>query len=225
MSTDRKTGSGHPVAEAAAGRSEPSTLALVDRIVHDIQTGHFGPGAWLKQIDLQERYGATRLDVRRTLFQLTQMRVTEHVPNRGHHVYAIDEARLREMREVRVLLETGAAADLLPNVTDAQVRKLRALAKKFRELTVNGTVLDMHPVNKAFHEMVYAMCTNRTLAAIIQEMRMRMPSGMSMQSRTQVRVARSAQEHFDIVDALQARDLVALRKVIAAHVRQDALID
>ena len=37
---------------------------LVDRIAHDIQAGVYGPGAWLKQIDLQERYDAKRLDVR-----------------------------------------------------------------------------------------------------------------------------------------------------------------
>jgi hypothetical protein len=32
----------------------------VDRIVQDIQSGIFGPGAWIKQIDLQERYRATQ---------------------------------------------------------------------------------------------------------------------------------------------------------------------
>jgi DNA-binding GntR family transcriptional regulator len=199
--------------------------SLVDRIVHDIQTGHFGPGAWLKEIDLQQRYGATRIDVRRALSQLALMRVTEHIPNRGHHVYVIESRQLHEIREVRVMLETGAATDLMSNVTETHLRKLRKLATEFRDLSVNGTVLQMHPVNKAFHEAVYDLCSNRTLALVIQEMRLRMPSGMSMQSRTQARVARSAQEHFDIVHAMQARDSQALRRVIAAHIRQDALLD
>lgn len=199
--------------------------SLVDRIVHDIQTGFFGPGAWLKEIDLQTRYGATRIDVRRALSQLALMRVTEHIPNRGHHVYVIEPRQLVEIREVRVLLETGAAADLMPQVTDAQVKRLRKLATEFRDLSVSGTVLQMHPVNKTFHESIYDLCGNRTLAAIIQEMRQRMPSGMSMQSRTQARVAHSAQEHFDIVEALHKRDLPALKRVIAAHIRQDALLD
>lgn len=204
-------------------QQDPPTL--VDRIVHDIQTGHFGPGAWLKQIDLQERYGATRLEVRRALSQMELIRVTRHLPNRGHYVYVMEPRQLSEIREVRVLLETGAAADLMANATVAQLRKLRGLAETFRDLSINGTVLQMNPVNKAFHEGIYGLCSNQTLAMIIREMRSRMPSSFSSQSRTQARVARSAQEHFDIIEALQARDLRALKQVIAAHIRQDALLD
>ena len=53
---------------------------LVDRIAHDIQSGIFGPGAWLKQIDLQERYDAKRLDVRRALDQLACLLYTSPSP-------------------------------------------------------------------------------------------------------------------------------------------------
>lgn len=101
---------------------------LVDRIALDIQSGVYGPGAWLKQIDLQERYGAKRLDVRRALDQLTAKRLIAHIPNRGYHVYTMDPDQHLQIRDIRVLLETGAAADLMPNVTAAKVRALRALA-------------------------------------------------------------------------------------------------
>ena len=57
---------------------------LVDRIAHDIQAGVFGPGAWLKQIDLQERYDAKRLDVRRALDQLAAKRLIAHIPATFH---------------------------------------------------------------------------------------------------------------------------------------------
>ena len=56
---------------------------LVDRIAHDIQSGVYGAGAWLKQIDLQERYDCTRLEVRRALDQLTAKRLIAHIPNRA----------------------------------------------------------------------------------------------------------------------------------------------
>ncbi len=93
---------------------------LVDRIAHDIQAGVYGPGAWLKQIDLQERYEAKRLDVRRALDQLAAKRLIAHIPNRGYHVYAMDPDLHLQIRDIRILLETGAAADLMPNVTAAR---------------------------------------------------------------------------------------------------------
>jgi len=208
-----------------AKRTPKQAPSLVDRIVQDIQSGVFGPGAWIKQIDLQERYEAKRLDVRRALDQLALMRVTQHVPNRGHHVYVIDPVQLHDIREVRVLLETGAAAWLMPHITDACIPPIRGLATTFLDVSRHGTVLDMHPANRAFHEAVYALCPNKALVTAIHEMRSRAPSPMSMQSRTQARVARSAQEHFDIVDAIEARDLPKLQRVIALHIRQAAVLD
>ena len=44
-----------------------ATNALVNSIAQDVQAGRFAPGMWLKQIDLQVRYGKSRSDVRRAL--------------------------------------------------------------------------------------------------------------------------------------------------------------
>ena len=38
---------------------------------------------------------------------------------------------------------------------------------------------------------------------------------------TRARIEMSAREHFDMVDALEARDVKRLQKIIAAHVGQD----
>lgn len=195
---------------------------LVDRIVNDIQSGKLVPGSWLKQIDLQARYEVTRPEVRRALDQLTRMRVTAHVPNCGYHIQSMDTQRLHDIREIRVMLEVGAAADLIGNIKPSQIARLRALAKRFHALTFDGTVLDLHPVNAEFHSLLYSACRNTELPNLIHEMRTRMPSGMATQTRTRARVEASSLEHFAIVDALEAGDLKALQRVIAAHVRQPA---
>lgn len=202
--------------------TEKSAQNLVDRIVQDIQAGILTPGSWLKQIDLQTRYDVTRLEVRRALDQLTVMRVTAHVPNCGYHIESIDEQRLYDIREMRVIVELGAAADLIDHVTPAQIVRLRQLAEQFHALTFDGTVLDMHPVNAEFHGLLYSACQNKELPKLILELRTRMPSVLATQNRTRARIEASALEHFAIVDAVEARDLKALQRVIAAHVRQPA---
>ncbi|MBN8933883.1 MAG: GntR family transcriptional regulator, partial [Rhizobium pusense] len=55
---------------------------VTDLILHDIQTGILAPGAWLKQIDLEQRYRCGRPEIRRALDRLAQKRIVEHVPNR-----------------------------------------------------------------------------------------------------------------------------------------------
>jgi DNA-binding GntR family transcriptional regulator len=194
--------------------------SLADQLARDIQAGVYGSGAWLKQIDLQERYGAKRLDVRRALDHLTQKRVIEHVPNRGYHVHALDEERQGHIRDIRALLEVGAAADLMPNVTDAKVANLRAMAERFEQLVQNGTLLQQYEVNLQFHEALYDMCGNRELVALIQDMRGRTIAAPATQWMTRARIEKSVREHFDIVAALQARDTKRLQKIIREHVMQ-----
>ncbi|HEY0294736.1 MAG TPA: GntR family transcriptional regulator [Bordetella sp.] len=204
-------------------KTKTDSTGLIDRIARDIQSGTFGLGVWLKQIDLQERYGATRLEIRRALDHLAAKRLVMHFPNRGYHVHTVTTERHEQIQDIRVLLETGAAADLMPNVTAAKVRALRALAERFVKLLQNGTLMELYEVNLAFHAAMYDLCGNRELAALILEIRSRAPSAPTSQwaTRRRGRIETSAREHLDMVDALEARDIKRLQKIIAAHIRQN----
>lgn len=191
---------------------------LVDRLAQDIQAGVFGPGAWLKQIDLQERYQAKRLEIRRALDQLAAKRVISHIPNRGYHVYVVDPSIHDQVRDVRILLETGAAAALMPHVTDAKLRALRVLADRFAALLLTGTLMEQYEVNLAFHAAMYDICPNKELAALILEVRGRGPSALARDWVTRARIEKSAQEHFEMLDAIEARDAKRLQKIITVHI-------
>ncbi|OWT64067.1 GntR family transcriptional regulator [Candidimonas nitroreducens] len=195
---------------------------LADRIAHDIQSGVHGAGAWLKQIDMQERYGAKRLDVRRALDLLVLKRLIEHIPNRGYHVYAMSERSEDEIRDVRIMLEAGAVPDLIASASAAGIKNLRALAERFAGLLREGTLLEQYEANLAFHAAVYDICSNRELVGLIGDMRGRAPAAPATQWWTRARIEQSAREHFQIVEALEARDAGRLRKVITAHIRQSA---
>jgi DNA-binding GntR family transcriptional regulator len=197
----------------------PSTL-LVDRIAYDIQSGVLGAGSWLKQIDLQERYGAKRIEVRRALDHLTMKRLIQHVPNRGYHVYAMDRRSSREIHDIRAMLECGALDYSMDNLTPAKMLELRALAERFEQLLRTGTVLEQYEVNVAFHKVLYELCENRELVALIVELRGRSPSAPADQWRTWERIEKSSREHFELLDALEARDLPAAKRVLAAHILQ-----
>ncbi|CAM4181664.1 GntR family transcriptional regulator [Bordetella muralis] len=202
-------------------KSVGEKVDLADRIAQDIQAGVFSAGSWLKQIDLQERYDATRLEVRRALDQLASTRVISHVPNRGYHVFERDVTRDEQVRDIRKLLEVAAVEDLMPHITKAKLTELRTLAERFQGLLVSGTVLDLYEVNMAFHTAMYDMCRNRELVALIYELRKRGPAAPAREWVTHQRIVQSAKEHFDIVDAMESRDLKRVQKAVRAHVGQD----
>src|SRR3954471_24485005 len=81
--------------------------AIAAAIALDIGSGLLGNGAWLKQIDIETRYGCTRTDARRALEALAIRGQIQRIPLRGYFVSVVDGAQRRELVEVRVLLETA----------------------------------------------------------------------------------------------------------------------
>lgn len=189
-------------------------------ITADISAGQFGNGSWLKQADLEARYSCTRADVRRALEMLAVKGVLQRIPQRGYFVTVMDERRHRELVEVRVVLETATVPSIVARATDTDLADLRRLAELFSTATRHGDAAEKYHTNRAFHLRLTGLCGNRELAALTLEVRGHLPNTPIMQWRSQARIERSAEEHFQMVDALGARDAALLRHLIALHIEQ-----
>ena len=198
---------------------------LVNRIALDIQSGVFGPGTWLKQVDLEARYDCTRIDLRRALDRLVANRLVEHVHNRGYHVYEADSRVYAELHDIRIVLELRAAELVCEHATAADVRELRRLAKRFDALLASGTVFEQYDANVAFHSRWLEICSNRELSNLIMEIRRRGPSAPIFQWKTHARMEQSSREHLAMVDALEARQLARLQKLLREHIQQTESTD
>jgi DNA-binding GntR family transcriptional regulator len=191
-----------------------------DMLARDIHSGHFGLGTWLKQIDLEKRYGCTRIEVRRALDRLVAKRLVQHIPNRGYHVYQPDQRQSDEIRDVRVVLETAAADSIVAQADKPAVEDLRSLAQRFADLVLDGTLLEQYEANIAFHVRMAGLCANRELAGLMIEFRGRGPSAPLEQWKTRARIEQSAREHFLMIDAIEAGDANGLKRLIRAHILQ-----
>jgi len=227
MRTSRKIADAEAQPPEAPGELRVKTALdeLVNRIALDIQSGVFGPGTWLKQVDLEARYACTRIDLRRALDRLVANRLVEHVHNRGYHVYEADSRVYAELQDIRVVLELRAAELIEAAAKPADVRDLRRLAKHFDELLPGGTVFEQYEANIAFHRRMLAMCGNRELVELIMEIRRRGPSAPIFQWKTRARMEQSSREHFAMVDAIEAHQPARLQKLLREHIQQTESAD
>src|SRR5260221_3839755 len=122
-------------------RTTTKSPDIVERIARDIQSGALAPGMWLKQIDLEQRYDCTRIEIRRALDRLAQRRLVEHIHNRGYHVFEPDGTQTTEILEIRCILETAAVDGIVSNADAAAVEHLAALARRVDALILDGTIL------------------------------------------------------------------------------------
>ncbi|MGO4525933.1 GntR family transcriptional regulator [Microvirga sp. 2MCAF35] len=195
-------------------------MNVADLIARDVRSGTFSPGSWLKQIDLEQRYGFGRSDVRRALDYLVQKRLVQHVPNRGYHVVLPDGDQTAHILELRVILETAAVDSIVANATPTAIARIDALARKFDEMILHGTVLEQYEANLAFHRELLGLCPNPELSSLVTDLRSRTSSALAGQWSTRARVEQSSREHHAMVQALEARDAQQLKDIIALHIRQ-----
>ena len=195
-------------------------MTVADLIAREIRSGAFAPGTWLKQIDLENRYGFGRPDIRRALDYLTQKRLVQHVPNRGYHVVLPDSDQTAHILELRVILETAAVDSIVANATPNAIERMNTLARRFDETILHGTVLDQYEANLAFHRELLKLCSNPELSNLVADLRSRTSSALAGQWSTRTRVEQSSREHHAMIKALAARDAQQLKDIITLHIRQ-----
>jgi DNA-binding GntR family transcriptional regulator len=204
-----------------AGKASPKGAAAISAaIAMDISSGLLGNGAWLKQIDIETRYGCTRADARRALEALAIKGSIQRIPQRGYYVTAIDEASRRELVEVRVLLETAMVPSIVERATARDIRDLRRLVADFAAAARQGDVAEKYRTNRAFHVRLAELCGNRELAKLALAVRGDLPTTPIVQWHSQARIERSCREHAMMVDALADRNVHGLTKLFAVHIRQ-----
>jgi DNA-binding GntR family transcriptional regulator len=199
---------------------------LTDRVLvalrEAITSGRLPADARIKQEQIAAELGVSRTPVREALHLLEQEGLVRLVPRRGALVQGFTAADVRELYELRELLEPAAAALATARATEADretVQRLAALTERRR----GG-----FEANRDFHRALCAPCGNglvmRTLDSVWTH---RAASGLfAYQMRPAGAVERMAAEHADIAQAFAAGDAARLRALVHDHVRgagEDAL--
>jgi DNA-binding GntR family transcriptional regulator len=195
--------------------------ALAGEIAQAIRLRIYRPGEWLRQIDLEEKFGATRFDVRRALEELAVRKTIVHVPNRGYRVAEVDLQTYRAIADTRVILEKAASVEVASRIDAAVVERLEALALRFGEAVHGGTRVQQSEINRAFHQLIYNHCGNPVLEETIWALRDRSRGTNVTMWRSHEALLQSDREHHAMIAALQKRDGEALAELTARHILRD----
>lgn len=186
-----------------------------------ILAGTFAQGSHITARQLAEATGLSRTPVREAMRGLEAEGLITLIPNRGAFVARWTEKEIKQIYELRVLLESFAAQVAAERITDEQRDELQELAAEMGRL-VEQRPVDIEAVaevNDRFHKGVLEACGNprlRDLLGTITEL----PLQLSTFRRYSVEeLRRSAMQHAELVSALMVRDGDWARGVMTAHIR------
>ena len=209
--------------EAQAGPKESVGEATYRRIRNDILFGRLAPGEKLRLERMKDAYGASISTLRELLTRLTSEGIIVAEGLRGFQVAPISATDLREVADMRLLLEChGLKASLQNGELEWEGRvvaahhKLSLLEKRMAEGDRSQTEM-WKRYDREFHHALISACDSTALLethASIYDKYLRYQM-VAVIYRGDV----AASEHRDLLQAALARDWPTAQAVLVRHVQ------
>jgi DNA-binding GntR family transcriptional regulator len=179
---------------------------IADQIRELIVRGAIAPGVHLGQMDLAQRFSASRVPVREALKLLAAEGLLIHDPNRGFFVTLLSSEEARQLYRLRHLIE----AELLETLTwptTEQVTDLEAPIEELERLLEAGKRLEWSVAHREFHRAVFDLSPEKVLVREIIRLWMLTDRYRSLLPTPQRDSnGGGAQDERDLLDALVVKD-------------------
>lgn len=182
-----------------------------------ILMGVLSPGARISEPGLAQELGVSRTPVREALQRLAQEGLVELLPGKGARVRVLSAEEVREVYDVRALLEGEAAAWAAENATEVELHRLERLLQALDALPKEAYAQQMQ-VDLDFHTALVGAAHNKTLARIYADLRSSLTLVRSFQ-QTLSQHPKTRQQHQSILLALKSRNPTKAAEAARAHVR------
>ncbi|KJC47019.1 transcriptional regulator [Bradyrhizobium sp. LTSP849] len=154
------------VAKQRSGGIHGSTPdAVREALRRAISAGEIAPGFQLRQDELAERFGTSRIPVREALRQLEAEGFVTFLPNRGAVVSDLSIDEVIELLEIRIALECHALRLAIPAMGDIDLDDARDILRSYDE---EPDAERWGAFNWRFHKALYAPCNRPRLLAMIE---------------------------------------------------------
>lgn len=177
------------------------------------------PGKSFSENELAEKLGISRSPVRAALARLQEDGFIENSGRVGLKTVDIDARYVRNVYEIRAVLEGLCARKSVKLIPDEEIDKL-ANAKDSTEAALrSGDSKEWDLLEPKFHDVIVDLCDNDMLKALLQRMRDHWDRIRNAHGHT-IRDAKllDFEENQVIIDAMRSRDPDRLQDALETHV-------
>jgi DNA-binding GntR family transcriptional regulator len=210
-----------PAVSPLPGLNSRSNL-VADAIRDAILKGDFPPGSELVERSLAAMFGISKTPVREALISLARSGLITMSPNRGSAVRVLDEAAVRSIYEMRLLLEPHAVRRAALDFPAAALDQARQALRDPRDAIDGGEYAELTLVNRRFHRLLYAQCGNQLIISSLDNLQDQLALfAVSMLWRDESPSWEpDFAEHQEILQAVGAADADRAEKLMAAHIER-----
>lgn len=196
-----------------------ASLRVAGQLRTAILGGTIGPGERVRQEEVAQRSGASRLPVREALRMLAAEGLIENEPHKGARVPRLSMREVDVMYRMREQLEPLALAESLPELTADDLARLGDLQDRIEQGGDVGRFLEL---DREFHLLTYRGCRVEQLTSTV----VRLWNSTQHYRRAFVQLSGPERmwvvnaEHRLLLDALVRRDQTDAGRFLAGHIRR-----
>jgi DNA-binding GntR family transcriptional regulator len=198
---------------AAITKQDWVAQVLRERII----AGQYARGDKLKQAELAAELGVSITPVREALLTLQAEGYVGGNPHKGLIVPHLVAGQVREIYELRLMLERELTAIAVARITPGRFRELQDLQRDVVRAIEAGDLLAVRTANVRFHFGLYAMAERPQTLHFVRVLWSKYP--FTAQDTRRDRPNRMRHEHDDILARIADDDPSGAVEAMVAHIR------
>jgi DNA-binding GntR family transcriptional regulator len=213
------------LALARSSRNDSSGETVASRIhqavKEDIIAGRHAAGARITEQQLAVRFRTSRTPVREAMRQLAAEGFIVFKPNSGSLVRQWTPEQVREVFDLRVIVESEVAGYAATRITPDEVGELERLQDAIEQRGPDTRAANMARIarlNREFHAMLGRASRNERLLTMLGSAIEASIVQQTFRSYTAQQLARSFSHHRELIDAFRCADAAWARSVMACHI-------
>lgn len=202
-------------------RRVTKTASLRERVRETLAaaiiSGELEPGTMVTVPHLAADFKVSATPVREAMLDLEQRGFVTPVANKGFRITEVSEEDLREIIEIRSLLEGPIMVSLASTISPQQISKFRVLADLISTHATAGNLKEFLEVDRNFHLGLIRLHENQRLVLLVAELRSQTRMiGLAKLTDT-LELAKSSREHHEMLDLMETREADALPELMNIH--------
>ena len=207
-------------ASSSAGPATDPAAELITRAIErDIFRGRLRPGEKLREEELAERFEASRHHVRAALARLAQIGIVVKERNRGAFVRRFTADEVRQIYEIREILQRQATLRIALPAALETVQRLSAINDGYEEAVRSGDFHRIHETNDRFHTELFGLCGNELLVSLIKNYMELTYAIRGAAFSDPENLDKSREHHRIMLKLLSGTDFWALAQICVDHIQ------
>ncbi len=204
-------------------QSKPIRDIAYETLKHAIITGEIPAGERIVETEYANRLHISRTPLREALRKLERDGLVEYMVRRGVIVRAFTIEDVEQIYTIRNSLEMLTLPSIIENVTPEHISDLRKRLKEMDRYAKADDIEKISPLARSFHNAITQISEKKRILRVIESQDDYITRFSAISIAKESRREQAHQEHHQMVDFLESKDLSALTALMQQHIEHSKI--